>query len=43
MLRGRGAAETHSALQRDYVCFSSGLDPEGRVWLYDVESPHFTL
>ena len=29
MLRGAGAAEAHSALQRDYVCFGSGPDPEG--------------
>ena len=29
MLREAGAAEAHSALQRDYVCFGSGLDPEG--------------
>ena len=29
MLRGAGAAEAHSALQRDYVCFGSGADPEG--------------
>ena len=29
MLRGAGAAEAHSALQRDYVCFGPGPDPEG--------------
>ena len=29
MLRGAGAAEAHSALQRDHVCFGSGADPEG--------------
>ena len=29
MLRGAGAAEAHSALQRDYLCFGSGPDPEG--------------
>ena len=29
MLRGPGAAKAHSALQHDYVCFSSGADSEG--------------
>ena len=29
MLRGAGAAEAHSAMQRDHVCFGSGADPEG--------------
>ena len=29
MLRGAGAAEAHSALQRDHICFGSGPDPAG--------------
>ena len=28
VLRGAGAVEAHSALQRDYVCFGPGADPE---------------
>eukprot|EP00439_Symbiodinium_sp_Y106_P054047 s372_g7.t1 len=45
VLRGPGAAEAHQAWQRHHLRFGSGADSEraGRVWLYDVELPHFTL
>ena len=42
-LRAPGAAEAHPPLQRHHLRFRAGPDPPGRVWLCDVDSPHFTL
>ena len=39
-LRAPGAAEAHPPLQRHHLRFRAGW---GRVWLCDVDSPHFTM